>query len=134
MNEQTSARVVHVKDHIEGAVYIGRPMPRQKLRGTIWANPYKIGQGVPRFHDGTVTMEPMTRQNVIALYRYDITQSRFLLRELPTLRGKTLACWCRHHWEKPGPGNACHGDVLLEMLAQYTDDDLMAMADNIRSD
>lgn len=32
----------------------------------------------------------------------------FFLDKLKELRGKNLACWCH-------PGEACHGDVLLEM-------------------
>lgn len=31
-----------------------------------------------------------------------------LLRALPTLRGKNLACWCR-------PGTPCHADVLIRL-------------------
>lgn len=31
-----------------------------------------------------------------------------LLRRLPELRDRNLACWCR-------PSEACHADVLLEM-------------------
>ena len=33
---------------------------------------------------------------------------RGILKDLPTLRGKNLACWCR-------PDAPCHADVLLEL-------------------
>jgi hypothetical protein len=38
---------------------------------------------------------------------------RFLLEEMPALRGKNLACWCR-------PRDPCHGDVLLEVANACT--------------
>jgi len=83
-----STRVVHVRDGIPGAVYIGRSMPRQGL----------------------------------------VNSDRRLLAQLPELRGKALACWCRHDGEERTPDNACHGDVLVDLLDRYTDDELRAMA------
>lgn len=35
-------------------------------------------------------------------------QRALILRELSSLRGKDLACWC-------APGTPCHADVLLEL-------------------
>jgi len=66
-------------------------------RPTKWGNPYRIGP------DGN-------RDTVIAKYREWLLQQPQLLAELPTLRGKRLGCWC-----KP---LACHGDVLVELLAE----------------
>ena len=37
-----------------------------------------------------------------------IGRRRILLRAMPALRGKNLACWCK-------PRDPCHGDVLLEL-------------------
>ena len=68
-------------------VYIGRP--------SKWGNPFMIGR------DGT-------REQVIAKYRNWLASNPVLLRKLPELVGKRLVCFC-----KP---QACHGDVLLEML------------------
>ena len=70
-------------------VYIGRP--------SIWGNPFQIGK------DGT-------REEVIQKYREYILSKPELLEQLESLRGKTLACWC-----KP---QSCHGDVLVELLNQ----------------
>lgn len=36
------------------------------------------------------------------------TRRSKLLEQLPKLRGKNLACWCK-------PGKPCHADVLLEL-------------------
>lgn len=63
-------------------------------RLTRWGNPFKIGK------DGD-------RATVIAKYDEWILTRFDLLRELPTLRGQILGCWC-----KP---LACHGDVLARL-------------------
>lgn len=90
-------RVVHVKDRVPGAVYIGRAIPRFRLAGSPFANPFKIDK------DGT-------RAEVIEKYRQWIQAQPDLLARLPELRYKPLACWCRPL--------ACHGDVLIELLEQ----------------
>jgi hypothetical protein len=77
--------VVHIlKDEYD--VNVGRP--------SIWGNPFVIGA------DGT-------REQVIAKYRAWIQTQPHLLKMLPDLKGKRLACWCF-----PLP---CHGDVLAEL-------------------
>ena len=87
-------KVVHCKKE-QYDVYIGRAMPRQGLKGSIWANPFKIGQ------DGT-------RDEVIEKYRQYILSKPELLAQLETLRDKRLGCWC---WPQ-----RCHGHVLVELL------------------
>ena len=84
MRDETTT-VVHCKRSAYD-VYIGRP--------SQWGNPFVIG------HDGN-------RQEVIAKYRAWVLRQPHLLAQLPTLRGKRLACWC-----KPA---ACHGDILAEL-------------------
>ena len=86
-------RVVHCKEPYD--VYIGRRTTQ--LPGSIWGNPYVIGR------DGT-------RDEVIEKYRKYILDKPEILSQLETLRGKTLGCWC-----KP---QACHGDVLVELLGE----------------
>ncbi len=83
-----STRVVHYKRE-PCDIYIGRP--------SKWGNPFHVGP------DGT-------RQEVIAKYRAWIAQQPKLMKALPELEGKTLGCWC-----KP---EACHGDVLVELVEQ----------------
>ena len=89
-------------------VYIGRAVPRRRLKATLWANPYTIGE------DGD-------RAAVIAKYRNRIdTQMRSgpasTTSGLRKLAGKPLACWCRHDGEERTEDNACHGDVLVELI------------------
>ncbi|HEC2616199.1 TPA: DUF4326 domain-containing protein [Raoultella ornithinolytica] len=82
-------------DHFD--TYIGR--------GTLWGNPYAIGQ------DGD-------REEVIRKFTYDF--NRGFLRggedfneKLKALRGHTLGCHCKPY--------ACHGDVLAEYLNKLDD-------------
>ena len=78
-------KVVHCKRE-PFDVYIGRP--------SKWGNPFEIGK------DGT-------RQQVIDKYREWVQTQPQLMKEIPSLKGKTLGCWCH-----PKP---CHGDVLAEL-------------------
>jgi hypothetical protein len=77
-----------------GAVYIGRVMPRYRLPGSKWGNPFRRGR------DGT-------RAEVIELYRAWLCDQPALMAALPELHGRDLVCWCA-----PEP---CHGDVLLRL-------------------
>jgi hypothetical protein len=78
---------------------------RFPTNNSIWANPYKIDES-----NGII------RDNVIEKYRTYITtkieKDNTLKRKLLELRGKNLGCWC-----KP---DACHGDVLVELIEQYS--------------
>ena len=68
-------------------VYIGRP--------SKWGNPFVIGR------DGN-------REQVISKYRNYLLNSPDLLKQIGELHGKDLVCYCAP--------NACHGDVLIEMV------------------
>jgi len=85
-------------------VYIGRKGivfiegKRYPTMDSVWHNPYKISENTDR-------------KTVIQKYREYIIKKikdEHLENELEKLRGKTLGCWC-----KP---EACHGDVLIEIL------------------
>lgn len=124
-----SHRVVHVKDNVPGAVYIGRAMPRQGLKASKWANPHKIKSQ----HPGTDTERRVT---AILSFEGDIWEGhkRYLLAELPELRGLPLACWCRHDGVAPTPDTTCHGDILVGILNSFTDDELHALAEPEKED
>ena len=66
-------------------------------RTTKWGNPFKIGP------DGT-------RSEVIEKFRQWAKSNKEYLESLDELDGKVLGCWC-----KP---EACHGDVILELIEQ----------------
>ena len=105
--------VVHVTDNIPDAVYIGRANGRARLAASPFANPFPLAMG--------------DRDTVLLRYRDYLRSSQRgvpVIRRLPELRGKPLACWCRHEAEKRTARNACHGDVPIELLNRYTDDEL----------
>lgn len=77
--------VVHCKKELYD-VYIGRP--------SKWGNPFVVGV------DGT-------RAEVIEKYSQYLRSQPILLKQIDSLRGKTLGCWC-----SPFP---CHGDILAEL-------------------
>lgn len=97
VNVRKFGPIANLKAAIEAgtAVYIGRAMPRQGLRASPWANPFRIGE------DGD-------RETVIAKYSELILTWPNLNERLAELRDKELVCWCYPH--------ACHGDVLVEMV------------------
>jgi hypothetical protein len=99
MTETT--KVVHLRA-APYDVYIGRAMPRQRLKGSPLANPYVIGR------DGT-------REEVLASYRAWLMGRPDLLALVPALKGKTLGCWC-----KP---LACHGDLLAQLADGRQEDE-----------
>lgn len=122
----TSARVVHVNDNVPGAVYIGRAVGRKRLKKSKWANPYKIGDlfspadgPEPRIAD---------RIDVLALYRLHLCKNADLWRDLVELRGKPLACWCRHENEAQTAENRCHGDILAEIVNFIPDSLILALS------
>jgi len=113
-------RVIHVREmaNYPGVIYVGRSMPRLKLHGHPLANPFRIGK------DGD-------RAEVIRKYR-EWLDKIISIRWLPTCtldlrHAPALACWCRYDGESRTDANACHADVLVELIGTYTDDELRAL-------
>jgi hypothetical protein len=69
-------------------VYIGRP--------SKWGNPFVLGK--------------YDRETAIRKYKEYILNKPELMAALPELFGKHLVCWCYPL--------ACHGDVLMELVAE----------------
>ncbi len=90
-------------------IYIGRAgivfidNGRYPKKDSIFCNPFKLGK------DGT-------REEVLQRYKLYIKdklkKNPELIKELLSLKGKTLGCWC-----KP---ESCHGDILVELIEQYS--------------
>lgn len=91
-------------------------------RGLRFGNPFTIKQLRELNYQGDD--EQLARVCVAAFRRWLTSDMSFdwmgpeservrgvMLRGLPTLRGKNLACWCK-------PGEPCHADVLLELANQ----------------
>lgn len=91
--------IVVNKDRVDKYdVYIGR--------GTVWGNPYQIGQ------DGD-------RDEVIRKFAYDFEKGflkahQDFARNIANIKGKVIACHC-----KPA---ACHGDVIAAYVNSIDDE------------
>ena len=77
-----------------GSAYIGR--------GSAWGNPYVIGKDGDR-------AEVIEKYRVHAYNKW-VHDMRYEVDWLEPLRGKDLVCFCAPQ--------ACHGDVLLEMIGE----------------
>ena len=81
-------RVLNMRDFPDGvpdgAIYCGRPMPRQRLSSSPFANPFKL----PR------NASDAERAECIAMYERWLMMQPALLARLHTLAGHDLACWC----------------------------------------
>lgn len=95
-------QVIHVRDMKPGDVYIGRKTRR--FAGSVWANPFRL----------TATRDREEAKNLFRGYiKKRLLEDSNLRVEFEKLRaavasGARLACWCAP--------NACHGDVLVELL------------------
>jgi hypothetical protein len=112
-SKSSAGAVVHIRDVLtenrdlaEGVVYIGDRMPPfmsptgKYLPRSIWHNPF----------NGAYRRGEISREESLRRFREYMLGRPDLLDQLPELEGKILACWC-----KP---DACHGDVLLELLQE----------------
>lgn len=89
-------------------VYIGRAGivfidgVRFPKRDSVWANPFKISNECDR---------DLVIQKYHAYIQAKLELDTNLVAELLVLKGKTLGCWCSP--------DACHGDVLVELINEY---------------
>lgn len=114
-----ATRICHVDEmkDIPEAIYIGRANPSRWLAESKFHNPFPVGK------------EQHARHWSLQRFRAYLKQDEkfgIVLGDLPRLRGKPLACWCRRSNEPLRLNNECHGDVLLEYLDGYTDEELRA--------
>ena len=108
-------RVIHISEmeRFPDAVYIGRAVTRRGVKASKWGNPFRPGK------DGT-------RAEVMERYDAYLRERPELVRQIPELRGRPLACWCRHDGETRTDDNLCHADILVRWLDRYSDDELRA--------
>ena len=81
----------------ENTVYVGRP--------TIWGNLFGIVNNYQRWLNGDKNIGTLAAA-VDAMNGYKHRNE--ILKRLPELKGKNLACWCSLDQE-------CHADILIKM-------------------
>lgn len=106
-----TVKVVHVRDKVPGAVYIGRAMPRQGLKASPLGNPFKVTEYAERamYLYSDWLREHSTR------YTPQREELHKLLVRLERGEDLALACWCK---TKERPDAPCHGDVIKAVLEQ----------------
>lgn len=93
-----TTKIVHCKKESYD-VYIGRP--------SIWGNPFS------HLEVSKAEFKVASREEAVSRYREWISKQPELLKQLPSLKGKVLGCWC-----KP---KECHGDILVELAEACND-------------
>lgn len=85
-------KVVNRKHNVPYDIYIGR--------GSIWGNPFtsKPLESTKAKHQAS------SKEEAIRMFKRMLVDRKDLVKEIPNLKGKVLACYCKPH--------ACHGDVL----------------------
>jgi hypothetical protein len=86
-------------------------MPKriQRKRTKGWRMPPNtIYVGRPGRFGNPFPMPHFERANFMAWLASDAPRAVAMMKAIPDLRGKNLACWC-------APGKPCHADVLLEI-------------------
>lgn len=74
-----------------------------------WGNPFRIGDREPdggKIYDNADAVAAF--ETWLEILRDPRCPRPNFLDEIPELRGKNLACWCK-------PEDPCHADVLLEI-------------------
>lgn len=89
-------KVINIKTGAKYDVYIGR--------GSKFGNPYTHIKNKKTKAQFIVS----SRKEALEKYRQYLLSNEELLKEIETLRGKILGCFC-----KPKP---CHGDIIIEIL------------------
>ena len=83
-------------------------------RPSKWGNPFLVHphQKPGRIWGASQYVSVPTAEDAVAVYREMLTLDgrcpETLRRDMPEIRGKHLACWCKL-------GEPCHADVLLEI-------------------
>lgn len=107
---QSRAKLLEDPDFL----YVGRGMPRQGWKRSIWCNPYRVAKKRFRTDD-----DHCCATAAIAIERFE-RRIKVLLRDFPDqfrladLRGKKLACWCGN-WSPGEPEIECHAVILAKL-------------------
>lgn len=92
-------RIVHImKESYD--IYIGRG------RNSIWGNPFSHKEGT------IAKFKTNSRKESIEKFEEYLLCNDELLEQIPSLKGKTLGCWCK----KSNTFVECHGDLLVDII------------------
>lgn len=86
----------------DGAAYVGRP--------TVFGNPFRRGQVIELPGVAPIRLESYGAADLYRVWIWAPEQYDLRCRAVAELAGRDLVCWCRSY-------QACHADVLLELVA-----------------
>ena len=105
-------KVVNIRDKVPYDVYIGRPAGTEHCH---YGNPFS------HMYGSKAAVIVGSRQEAVEMYEkwlrglahQDLEQERrqWILSQLPSLRGKILACWCSP--------KLCHASMLLRLAEEF---------------
>lgn len=98
-------KIVNIKAGAAYDIYIGRANKFYNVECSKWHNPFVIGK------DGN-------REEVITKFEEYVRGKPELIKDLPELQGKTLACYCDY------PKENCHGGVLIKLLKEMDNEQI----------
>lgn len=104
-------RVVHCQRE-DYDLYIGRAMPRYKLKASLLANPYQGATAVEAFRQH-FTSKPSLQRYVEEMYEAHRLAQKVMGRTGAAAAPFTLGCWCK---TAETPLVPCHGDVIRDYL------------------
>jgi len=92
-------------------------------RTTVFGNPYRVGIHADTAEDVVELLRFAISlcQDGVELFEDDpaIIKVRRMLVELPSLRGKNLACWCKR--PEHGEPDVCHAALLIDLANKDSD-------------
>jgi hypothetical protein len=113
-------------------IYVGRAMPRQGWKASVWGNPFKPGMEenecwsimdsippmdcliIERGQDGWTSFNPARPNSLVAWFEMYLRVRKSLWDQLPDLKGRKLGCWCGF-WQPGEPDIGCHAVVLARL-------------------
>lgn len=97
-------------------VYIGRPNYHLGLEGSIWGNPFPVDANGKHIH-----FKEYMREKVIADHMAYLRNNKVLLKQLHTLSGKTLGCYCTNYTFSKNNKikKKCHGHNIIQMYITH---------------
>ena len=98
-------KVVHVNKEPYDE-YIGRP--------SKWGNPFSHISDKETLAEFIVD----SREKAIEKYREYLLNNKELMDSIMELDNKVLGCWCIADSDNPPTPYVCHGQVILEVIAQ----------------
>jgi len=100
-------KLANVKWKMPYDIYIGRTNVWLDLEGSVFANPYLLKR-------------ESDRELILQNYEDHARSTPAIIEALPTLKDKTLGCYCCEFSNETGlRGKKCHGLILIKLYDEF---------------